>query len=170
MREAPPISSIEPCESPTGEWKLGPSVLRSFAFVLMLAFVGFLACFGYFMWKRNEKNQCRENLRLINDAVVSYAKDNHGALPKSLELLVPKYLASLPRCPTISFTRYVINLRSNSLDPRVPPPDRYYAEQLDSRGAIHYQVFCHGHCHPDWGVNEPWFDDEFGLGPSDEGV
>lgn len=159
---------------PVEQAKSGWSLLKGCLFVLTLAFMGCSALVCCFMWRIHENNQCRDNILRINYAVVWYAKEHRGWLPESLDLLSPRYLESLPRCSIFALTRYSIKLRLNSLDPRLPPSERYKVEQLVDEGqfvrASHYRIFCQGHGHPGWGVDEPGLDDEFGLGPSNDHI
>jgi hypothetical protein len=43
---------------------------------------------------------CRKNLRALASALDSYAGDNDGYYPRRLLTLVPKYIKSLPTCPS----------------------------------------------------------------------
>ena len=43
-------------------------------------------------------NACKANLRQLNGAVITYAANN-GHNPDNLNLLVPDYLKTMPKCP-----------------------------------------------------------------------
>lgn len=62
---------------------------------------------------------CRDNLELLMRSARKYAKDHQGRMPESLQQLVPKYLASLPRCPLSTSDSYSHYTRLGNDPPRL---------------------------------------------------
>lgn len=53
-----------------------------------------------------EFGDCQANVKALSVACSSYASDNAGAYPESLQKLVPKYLSEIPVCPTTRTDTY----------------------------------------------------------------
>lgn len=51
-------------------------------------------------------DQCASNLRDIGTALGTFATDNGGRFPKTLESLQPKYLKNVPTCPVAGADTY----------------------------------------------------------------
>ncbi len=69
---------------------------------------------------------CDRNInKILAPAIFRYSIDHANSLPKSLSLLVPKYLDAVPQCPAAGIDGYL----------------KGYAVQNDGN----YSLFCKGH-------------------------
>lgn len=49
---------------------------------------------------------CDSNLKNLGEAVMLYEEASGGELPRKLEMLAPKYIRELPRCPSVKKPSY----------------------------------------------------------------
>jgi hypothetical protein len=89
---------------------------------------------------------CEDNLRMIGTACEEYSTDAAGRYPKSLSLLVPNYLRTIPTCPSAQADTYSQTFRSAS------NPDAY-------------TFYCAGWNHSAAGIppNYPQYDSTEGI-------
>jgi len=88
---------------------------------------------------------CKSNLKNIGTALEMYSTDFEGRYPTSSLLLTPRYLKTIPTCPTVGSVTYVFTMASK--------PDAY-------------TVVCAGTNHSGAGVREanyPQYTSELGL-------
>lgn len=57
------------------------------------------------MWKA-QLTGCMTNIRNMATAIQIYSNDSDGLYPSSLDLLVPKYVAAIPTCPSAQTDTY----------------------------------------------------------------
>jgi hypothetical protein len=85
----------------------GITTIRCLSVLLILVPV---AVFGYHLYVYDlvmkHFNACVENCRCIGQALEMYATDNNHSYPDKLELLVPKYIAAIPKCPAAKKDTY----------------------------------------------------------------
>lgn len=89
---------------------------------------------------------CRQNLRVIGDAVERYSSDHAGRFPLTLAELSPDYLASIPTCPSAS-------------------TDTYTRSYVSATEPDAYAFYCAGHNHRQDGYlpNRPSYDSMHGV-------
>lgn len=76
--------------------------------------------------------ECYRNEQQIRSALETYASEHRGRYPQTLSRLVPKYLASLPRCPESKADTYSPNYQS--------------------KDGLHFTFACGGSLHDLYGV------------------
>ncbi|MHB2019123.1 MAG: type II secretion system protein [Candidatus Xenobia bacterium] len=119
----------------------------------VIAIIAILAATLVPTWRRAyDKSQyaaCAANLEDISRGLEMYRTDN-GEYPNTLAALVPNYLKVIPTCPAASADTYTPGY------------------QPDATTLQTYQVECNGDNHDNIGlsVGEPYFDCQYGLGPT----
>ncbi len=63
-------------------------------------------------WPKRNLKHCQRNVKNIAFAVEMYSTDNAGRYPKSLAILVPNYLARIPKCPSAMIDSYSSTLQT----------------------------------------------------------
>lgn len=104
-------------------------------YAIAVALLGIAACGAYLSSRRSEHalSACMANQRLVQTALAEYWQDAVPArFPSSLARIVPRYLDSVPRCPTSS-------------------ESYHYQRYSDSREGGDFVLECSGH-HP--GIQE----------------
>lgn len=114
------------------------------AIVLCVGFVVITCVANYLrMIPVENRNECVQNIaRILPEALTNYSRNNDGRLPLKLEELAPKYVGSLPSCPTHRNAQYKYEPGVNS-----------------------YTIYCVGNAHADCGSdqNRPMFNSLDGL-------
>lgn len=85
--------------------------------------------------------QCKQNLRELGTALEMHSTDANGKYPDALAKLVPKYLPSLPHCPSAQADTYSDGAQFG--------PD---APANKERHEDYYLVYCAGSHHEEAGV------------------
>lgn len=107
-------------------------------------------------WGRSQgtTTACKANLKSLSAALEMYASDHEGQYPDSLsELVVARYLSSLPNCPAAGADTYSANYV------RVGEPDRF---ALCCAGDHHVRAMMppnHPSCDSDGGLKHGLLDD-----------
>jgi len=111
-----------------------------FGLVQLLAVVGMVLMLGSILVPnfmrakaRGNLTACKSNLKNIGTALEMYSTDHGGLYPTSPDLLTPRYLKTIPTCPTMGWVTYQFQMASK--------PDLY-------------TVVCAGRHHTGAGVQE----------------
>lgn len=62
---------------------------------------------------RGQLTACKSNLKNIGTALEMYSTDWSGKYPKELSQLTPKYLKTIPTCPSVGRLTYVMQTGDN---------------------------------------------------------
>ncbi|MBQ7502824.1 prepilin-type N-terminal cleavage/methylation domain-containing protein [bacterium] len=74
---------------------------------------------------------CEENEKNIATALELYAADNDGSYPSTLPMLIPKYLKSIPTCP------------SGGASAKGKPKIYHYHYDIVGKKIVGYMITCH---------------------------
>jgi len=109
-------------------------------------------------WRAHDRAQftaCQQNLKTIATALESYGAENQGGgekYPAALSDLVPKFVSTLPSCPSAAGHGVT---------------DTYSPSYTRASDPAAFTIFCQGanHTTVDYGADEPWYRSGEGLGP-----
>lgn len=82
---------------------------------------------------------CKSNLKNIGTALEMYCTDHDGKYPNSLDVLTPRYLKTIPSCPSTNSMTYVLTLG---------PKAAYNSDHYED----YYFIECTGENHTSVGV------------------
>lgn len=80
---------------------------------------------------------CKSNLKNLGTGLEMYSSDFAGRYPRSLHLLTPNYLKTLPHCPAAGLNTYRL-----TLGPKAPGNTRGFSDYylLECTGSSHEKV------------------------------
>lgn len=114
---------------------------KTILLIFLLTLVIWAACAspGYSRFYHEDNPYlCEQNLVNIKNCLEAYKKENNSRYPPSLSFLVPRYLQSIPSCPSIGNDTYSCGYRYNE-------------ERTE------YTICCFGKNHKSLSENEPEF-------------
>lgn len=122
-------------------------------FLLAVVLAVILPAYGQLRHRRQQQaylQQCRHNLLALQQRLDAWAARHGGLYPERLEDLVGESDASLPRCPAAGEITYA---------------GKGY--EVKNSGIPRYTLSCHGNHHVEagMGLNEPFYNSIYGLGP-----
>jgi serine/threonine protein kinase len=91
---------------------------------------------------------CTSNLFEISMALEAYARDHNGDYPPKLENLVPKYLKSIPTCPSAGRDTYSRSYLVREAE------DNSSGKKTRGKSKSSYLIYCRGDYHKEAGVDQ----------------
>ena len=92
-----------------------PGLLEFLCLIVVLSIMAAILLPGFFRDRAGGMlTACKSNLKNIGTACAMYAADNKGQFPRSLWLLTPNYLKSIPTCPAAGRDTYTGRFESTA--------------------------------------------------------
>lgn len=123
--------------------------------VLYILFPPFLRATG-----SSDYTRCQSNMKQIGTALELYSQDNEGLYPPKMEMLMPKYIDKIPRCPGKDMQG-----KEWSIGRILPGRGRYEQTYRAGNGYESYTFYCRGLRHSAVGIpfNHPQYSSEEGV-------